>query len=240
MCGPRSLRIRMWIGIWPPSKRARSFAPEREPAPFWPRPDVLPVPEPSPRPTRLRGLAAARGRSQVVQPDRSSGGRRRPLGLSHRPRPSRDGGRGGPCPRACGVSLTSTVWPMRRRPSERSVSSWRWSEPFLDLTCVTFMPAPRLVSATRPSGSGSASALRARRRSSRQRRPRPRCSPARPSTALTDRPRSSATSSGLAQPLQAGDRRLHEVDRVLRAQRLREDVVDARRARAPRGRRRRR
>src|SRR5215217_8384051 len=55
MCGPRSLRIRMWIGIWPPSKRARSFAPEREPAPFWPRPAVLPVPEPSPRPTRLRG-----------------------------------------------------------------------------------------------------------------------------------------------------------------------------------------
>ena len=31
MCGPRSLRIRMWIGIWPPSKRVRSFAPEREP-----------------------------------------------------------------------------------------------------------------------------------------------------------------------------------------------------------------
>ena len=31
LCGPRSLRIRMWIGIWPPSKRARSFAPEREP-----------------------------------------------------------------------------------------------------------------------------------------------------------------------------------------------------------------
>ena len=31
MCGPRSLRIRMWIGIWPPSNRARCFAPEREP-----------------------------------------------------------------------------------------------------------------------------------------------------------------------------------------------------------------
>src|SRR4051794_19201801 len=55
MCGPRSLRIRMWIGIWPPSNRARSLAPEREPAPFWPRPAVLPRPEPSPRPTRLRG-----------------------------------------------------------------------------------------------------------------------------------------------------------------------------------------
>ena len=29
--GPRSLRIRMWIGFWPPSKRARSLAPAREP-----------------------------------------------------------------------------------------------------------------------------------------------------------------------------------------------------------------
>src|SRR5215211_9418664 len=56
MCGPRSLRIRMWMGIWPPSKLWRVLAPEREPAPFWPRPEVLPVPEPSPRPTRLRAL----------------------------------------------------------------------------------------------------------------------------------------------------------------------------------------
>jgi hypothetical protein len=29
--GPRSLRIRMWMGICPPSKRARSLAPERAP-----------------------------------------------------------------------------------------------------------------------------------------------------------------------------------------------------------------
>src|ERR687898_995605 len=56
MCGPRSLRIRMWIGVWPPSKLIFFFAPEREPAPLWPRPEVLPMPEPSPRPTRLRGL----------------------------------------------------------------------------------------------------------------------------------------------------------------------------------------
>src|SRR5215213_898836 len=56
MCGPRSLRIRMWIGVWPPSKLILFFAPEREPAPLWPRPEVLPVPEPWPRPTRLRGL----------------------------------------------------------------------------------------------------------------------------------------------------------------------------------------
>src|SRR5829696_5474300 len=56
MCGPRSLRIRMWIGICPPSKFERDLEPEREPAPLWPRPEVFPVPEPSPRPMRLRGL----------------------------------------------------------------------------------------------------------------------------------------------------------------------------------------
>src|ERR687898_537197 len=53
MCGPRSLRIRMWIGIWPPSAAGRSPLPERAPQPFWPRPDVLPVPDPSPRPIRF-------------------------------------------------------------------------------------------------------------------------------------------------------------------------------------------
>src|SRR3954469_1659559 len=53
MCGPRSLRIRMWIGFWPPSRLTLRFEPERAPAPFWPRPAVLPKPEPSPRPTRF-------------------------------------------------------------------------------------------------------------------------------------------------------------------------------------------
>ncbi len=55
MCGPRSLRIRMWIGICPPSAAGLRLLPERAPAPFSPRPEVLPVPEPSPRPMRLRG-----------------------------------------------------------------------------------------------------------------------------------------------------------------------------------------
>src|SRR3954471_14583935 len=53
MCGPRSLRIRMWIGFCPPSWPTFFFAPAREPAPFCPRPEVLPKPEPSPRPIRF-------------------------------------------------------------------------------------------------------------------------------------------------------------------------------------------
>src|SRR5204862_2398453 len=48
---------RMWSGIWPPSKPAID-TPERDLAPFWPRPAVLPRPEPMPRPTRTRPLRA--------------------------------------------------------------------------------------------------------------------------------------------------------------------------------------
>src|SRR5687768_488637 len=66
--GPRSLRIRMWIGFWPPSKRARSLAPARAPAPLWPRPEVLPVPEPCPRPTRLRSFFDPGAGASVCSP----------------------------------------------------------------------------------------------------------------------------------------------------------------------------
>src|SRR5215213_11560070 len=48
---------RMWSGIWPPSK-PNTLTPERDLAPFWPRPAVLPRPEPIPRPTRTRDLRA--------------------------------------------------------------------------------------------------------------------------------------------------------------------------------------
>ena len=45
----------MYSGIWPPSKPARMrWLPDLDFWPFCPRPDVLPLPEPSPRPTRLR------------------------------------------------------------------------------------------------------------------------------------------------------------------------------------------
>src|SRR5205085_341455 len=49
--------IRMWSGIWPPSK-PKTETPERLFWPFWPRPPVLPSPEPMPRPTRTRPLRA--------------------------------------------------------------------------------------------------------------------------------------------------------------------------------------
>src|SRR5436309_5261766 len=49
--------MRMCSGIWPPSKPLIA-TPERALAPFWPRPAVLPSPEPMPRPTRRRGLRA--------------------------------------------------------------------------------------------------------------------------------------------------------------------------------------
>src|SRR4051812_8737350 len=68
MCGPRSLRIRMWMGFWPPSKPTLRLLPEREPAPFWPRPAVLPTPEPSPRPTRLRGRREPRAGLRLCRP----------------------------------------------------------------------------------------------------------------------------------------------------------------------------
>src|SRR5438552_3104616 len=51
------LGSRMWSGIWPPSKPAM-LTPERDLAPFWPRPAVLPRPEPMPRPTRTRPFRA--------------------------------------------------------------------------------------------------------------------------------------------------------------------------------------
>src|SRR5690606_29798696 len=50
---------RICMGIWPPSKPALILPlPERANEPLWPRPAVLPSPEPMPRPTRVRSLRA--------------------------------------------------------------------------------------------------------------------------------------------------------------------------------------
>src|SRR5579883_1327960 len=45
-------------GIWPPSKPRIRLEPEREPCPLCPRVEVLPCPEPIPRPTRFLFLFA--------------------------------------------------------------------------------------------------------------------------------------------------------------------------------------
>src|SRR6185437_7177368 len=47
--------MRMWSGIWPPSKPLMA-TPVRAVWPLPPRPPVLPTPEPMPRPTRVRFL----------------------------------------------------------------------------------------------------------------------------------------------------------------------------------------
>src|SRR5262249_26668225 len=49
---------RRWSGICPPSNPTLWKPPERAFCPLWPRPAVLPQPEPTPRPTRWRGLLA--------------------------------------------------------------------------------------------------------------------------------------------------------------------------------------
>src|ERR1700722_9584255 len=48
-------------GIWPPSKPRIMWEPERDRCPLWPRLEVLPMPEPIPRPTRFLLLFAALG-----------------------------------------------------------------------------------------------------------------------------------------------------------------------------------
>src|SRR4051795_9136660 len=48
-------------GIWPPSNPRIKLKPERDPWPLWPRAEVLPMPDPIPRPTRLRPVFAFLG-----------------------------------------------------------------------------------------------------------------------------------------------------------------------------------
>ena len=243
MCGPRSLRIRMWIGIWPPSKRARSLAPEREPAPFWPRPEVLPVPEPSPRPTRLRGLAAARGRASGVQADGSSVGSsasRRAHAIlldlhevadavDHAARLRRV------------LDLDRVADAAQAERAQRVELALVGAVLRLDLGDLQRRSRRRPPARRRRLGSASAaSARRRRRRRRRCARPSLAAARSRPSTSLIDRPRSSATSSGVRRPCRPGDRRLDEVDRVLRAEATWRGCRGCRRARAPRARRRRR
>src|SRR5262245_55563106 len=58
------LASRRYIGICPPSKPGLVSPACRALWPLWPRPEVLPLPEPGPRPTRIRALLEPRaGRS---------------------------------------------------------------------------------------------------------------------------------------------------------------------------------
>ena len=226
MCGPRSLRIRMWIGIWPPS-RALIFAlaPERAPAPLWPRPEVLPMPEPSPRPTRLRALRSAGGGLQVragppgllgpgpasrVAVTRCSSAQQRIIG----PHQVADLAAACPChdlrrvPERTSTELadaTQSQWTRRTVPLSVALVgavgrhlTWRRH-------LHAARPATRWSRAGRLASIAS-SAAPARRR----RRPRTEHAVDGQATQLGDL-------LGPAQGMQAGDGRLHEVDRVLRA-----------------------
>src|SRR5829696_1237641 len=134
-------------------------------------------------PDALAVLARAGGRREVVQADADLGD----LGLrgllfallarsgAHRDFSSTTTTR---CwtlctsPRSCGESGRSTMWPMRRRPSVRSVSRWRWSVPLADLTW-------RIASVLTPGSPRSQPPRRAPPRPERRRWPRRWWRPAR-------------------------------------------------------------
>src|SRR3954454_19579538 len=180
MWGPRRLRIRLWIGIWPPSRFGRDFAPVREPAPFWPRPDVLPVPEPSPRPTRLRALREPRGGLSEWRPISSGIGAHQVAdGVDHAPQLGRV------------VALDGVADPAQAERAQRPELALVGPVGRLDLGD---RDAHELA-ASSAAGSSVASASA----SGASGAPWPFASP-RPSTALIDRPRSSATSSGVRRP----------------------------------------
>ena len=62
---PRSFGSRMSIGICPPSNPAAILCePERDFCPLIPRPEYRPLPDPRPRPTRLRSFRGCAGRSE--------------------------------------------------------------------------------------------------------------------------------------------------------------------------------
>ena len=61
------LGMRRARGIWPPSKPTRTLPPERAFWPLWPRPPVLPLPEPAPRPFRYACPDGALGGRQFAQ-----------------------------------------------------------------------------------------------------------------------------------------------------------------------------
>src|SRR5579864_4036823 len=133
LVNPR-LGTRRCSGIWPPSKPRLVRKPDRDLAPFVPRAAVLPWPEPIPRPTRFLGCFAPFGGRNLFNDIGSisslQSSRRFPPSTVTRWRTFRIR------PRVAGVSTTSTVCRIRRRPSPRSVSACLRSNPIALRTCV--------------------------------------------------------------------------------------------------------
>ena len=105
-CGTRASGTRRCSGIWPPSNPRLNLKPERDFAPLWPRPAVLPLPDPWPRPIRFFACFMPLGGSQIRSDCHDV--------VLLRPR------RGdAPC-ESCRASpacpSAPTVWRMRRRP----------------------------------------------------------------------------------------------------------------------------
>ena len=69
MCGPRSFRMRMWIGICPPSKRALRLEPEREPGALLSAARGLARARAFSAPDALARAPASGSGRQAVQPD---------------------------------------------------------------------------------------------------------------------------------------------------------------------------
>src|SRR3954452_21788669 len=151
-------------------------------------PGGLAVARAVPAPDALAVLLGPRGRLERMQPD----GLRRELLvhrvlLAHSPSLRSSPVRASPgprstvtrwrtawtMPRSCGESSRSTVLPMPRRPSERSVSRWRPLAPLDDLTCVM----SRVTSSPPPAPPRSPRARRRRRRGPAPGRPRGRAAP---------------------------------------------------------------
>ena len=107
-----------------------------------------------------------------------------------------------------GRSSLTTTSPIRFSPRVRSVSRWFCLPPIVGLASGSTLS--RAISCTTSAGD-----LGARRSS------------AAGATCSTGRPRRAATSSGFSSCLQRRDRRVHDVDRVGRAERLAQHVVDA-------------
>src|SRR6202011_5634005 len=58
---------RRWSGIWPPSNPRLNLKPDRDFAPLWPRPAVLPLPDPWPRPIRFFACLAPLGGFRLLR-----------------------------------------------------------------------------------------------------------------------------------------------------------------------------